>query len=227
MTTSQRRLWLTAGWLAIAYVVVTFAVSPAYTSVVTGIGDKPDDARKALVTSSMTSGYLGAYGELLAVLILLAGGLLTARLLRGTGEVTGWLSSCMSGAVVAYASVLISTGAATAAALYSAHHGLSLDAATAVAAVGNLGFSLSGAAAGVFVLAASGAIQLTKQLPSWFGYAGYVVGIICIVAVPAVTAGAPQVMLWYAWLVVLGVLALRRARRATAAPATLTADVTA
>lgn len=227
MTASQRRLWLTAGWLAIAYVVVTFAVSPAYTSVVTGIGDKPSDARKALVTSSMASGFLGAYGELLAVLILLAGGLLVARLLRGAGEVTSWLSACMSGAVVAYASVLISTGAATAAALYSGHHNVSLDAATAAAAIGNLGFSLSGAAAGVFVLAASGAIQLTGLLPRWFGYVGYLVGVVCIAAVPAASAGAPQVMLWYAWLVVLGVLALRRARRTTVVPGRVAARVTA
>jgi hypothetical protein len=216
--TVQRRLWLTAGWLSIAYVVVTFAVSPAYTSVVTGLGGPRIIKKKALVASSMTTGFAGAYGELVAVLVFLVGGSLMAQLLRGDGVVASWLASCMAGAAVTYVAIVIATGAATAAALYNGHHGVSVDAITPVAAIGNFGFSLSGAAAGVFVLASSAAGQVSRLLPRWFTVIGYVVGVACLTAVLAARSGAPQMMLWYLWLVGFGVLALRRTRRAAPAP---------
>lgn len=214
----QRRLWLTAGWLAIAYVVVTFAVSAAYTSTTTGLGDGPAKVSKALVTSSMTTGFAGAYGELVATLIFLVGALLAARLLRGDGEVTGWLSSCMSGAAVTYVAVLVTTGAASAAALYDGHHGIAVAALTPSATQGNLGYGLSGVAAGVYVLAASGAGHLTRLLPRWFAIVGYIVGVVSLGSVLTVRAGTPTMILWYLWLVVLGVLALRRAGRTATVP---------
>lgn len=226
-TLLKRRLWLTAGWLTIVYVVVTFAVSPAYTSTVAGIGSRPDDVTKALVTSSMATGYAGAYGVLVASLIFLVDALLIARLLRGEGEVSGWLSSCMTGAAVMYVTILVAIGAAGAGALYAGHHGVSLSTVTALADVGSFGFALSGAAAGLYVLAASAAGQVTGLLPRWFAISGYLAGVVCIAAVPAIRAGAPQVMLWYVWLIVFGVVALRRARasagESAAEPATVVA----
>ncbi len=219
MNTLKRRLWVTAGWLTILYVVVTFAVSPAYTSAVAGIGSKPDDATKALVTSSMATGYAGAYGVLVASLVFLVAALLIARLLRGDGEVSGWLSSCMTGAAVMYVTTLFAVGAAGAGALYAGHHGVPLSTATALADVGNFGFALSGAAAGVYVLAASAAGQATGLLPRWFVISGYLAGVVCIAGVPAIRAGEPQVILWYAWLIVFGVVALRRARASAGAAA--------
>ena len=57
---------------------------------------------------------------------------------------------------------------------------------------------------------------MTRLLPRWFSYVGYVLGVILIAAVPAAKAGAPQTLLWFAWLVALGVLMLRVPRRATA-----------
>lgn len=212
---AQRRLWLAAGWLAIAFVVATFASTPAYTSTTTGIGDGPSKLTKALVTSSMTTGYVGAYGELVASLIFLVGALLVARLLRGEGDVGAWLSSCMSGAAVAYVAISIAVGASSAGAVYAGHHGTPVLAAAAVADAGSFGFGLSGAAAGIFVLAASAAGQTTGRLPRWFCVMGYVVGVVLIAGVPAISTGAPQMMLWFVWFVALGVLALRRARRAT------------
>lgn len=221
--TVERRLWLTAGWLSIAYVVVTFAASPAYTSVVTGLGESPSKVAKALVTSSLTTGLAGAYGELIAALVFLIGGSLIAQLLRADGLLGRWLASCMTGAAVTYVAIVIATGAASVAALYNGHHGVSVDAITPVAAIGNLGFSLSGAAAGVFVLAASVAGQATRLLPRWFIVVGYLVGVACLTAVLAARGGAPQMMLWYLWLVGFGVLALRRARRPVRAPGTVAA----
>jgi len=207
-----RRLWLTAGWLMIACVVVTFGGAVFQSQVTTGA--KPSAVTSALVTSSMAKAFTGGYLELLATLIFLVAALLLAQLLRGHGELGGWLASCMSGAAVAYTAVTIATGlAAGAAALYEGHHGAALTTVTTVNDIRGFGFALSGGVAGLFVLAASAAGQSSRALPRGLAYAGYAIGLVCIAGVPAVRAGAPQTLLWYAWLVVVGVIALRRARR--------------
>lgn len=220
---TRRRLWISAGWLTIGYVVLTF-VAVVFTSEVT-VGAKPSAVAKALVTSSMTKAFTGGYIELVAALVFLVTALLLARLLRGEGEVSGWLSSCMSGTAIAYVAVQIATGAAAgAAALYNGHHGAPLATVTTVNDIRNFGFSLSGGIAGVFVLVTSGAGQATRLLPRWLAYAGYVIGTVCIAAVPAVESGAPQTLLWFVWLAATGVVALRQAGRVTRlAPGTATA----
>ena len=211
MSATTRRLWLTAGWSTIAFVVLTFAGIIPQKAVT--LGDKPSHVRDALVTSSMTKMYAGYYIEFIAGLVFLVAMLLLARLLRGEGETTGWLSSCITGATIVYIAVSLATGgAAGAAAIYDGHHGASLATVTTVNDIRNIGYSLSGGVAGVLVLATSGAGLATRLLPRWFGYAGYVIGVVLIAAVPAVRAGAPQTMLWFLWLVVLGVVSLRRAR---------------
>jgi hypothetical protein len=216
----MRRLWLTAGWLLIAYVVLTFA-GAVFQSQLT-LGAKPSDAAKALVTSSLTKTYTGFYLEFIAALVFLVAALLLARLLRGEGETSAWLSSCIAGAAVTYVAVMGATGgAAGAAALYDGHHGASLATVTTVNDIRNIGFAISGGLAGVLVLAASAAGFITGRLPRWFVYAGFVFGVICIAAVPAVKAGAPQTLLWFLWLLVAGIIALRQAR--SASPATVRA----
>lgn len=212
----QRRLWLAAGWLSIAYVVLTFV--PIGASASNTLGSTSSSYAKALVTSSLTRTFAGGYVWLIAALVFLMGALLTARLLRGEGVLGDWLSAVMSGAAVAYVAVQMAVGAASVAAVYDGHHGAPLAAVTVVDDINNVGFGLSGALVGVFMLVASGAIQYTKLLARWFAAVGYVVGVIEIAAVPAMKAGAPQVILWFVWIVVFGVLALRRART-MAAPA--------
>jgi hypothetical protein len=134
----------------------------------------------------------------------------------------------MSAAAVVYVAVQIAAcGAAGAAAVYSGHHGAPLATITTVNDIRNLGFALSGALAGLFMLAASASIQVTRLLPRWFAYAGYVAGAACIVGVPAVKAGAPQTLLWFAWLVVVGVLSLRRSRQPVPGAARTAAPVLA
>ena len=199
----------------LGYVVLTFA-GAVFESNVT-LGDKPSNITKGLITSSMSKAFTGGYIEFIAGLVFLAAALLVARLLRGTGELTGWLSSCVSGAAIAYTAVGCATGsAAGAAALYNGHHGAPLAVITTVNDIRNIGFTLSGGIAGLLVLAVAGAGRSTGLLPRWFSYAGYVVGIVLIAAVPAAKAGAPQTLLWYAWLVALGVIAVRLPRRASA-----------
>jgi hypothetical protein len=210
---TQRRLWVTAGSLAIGYVVLTFiGVVFQYTL---QLGQSQQEGAKQLVETSLTRNYVGGYIEYLAVLVLLVGMLLFARLLRGETETTGWLSSCMSGSMVANVAVTIAAGFAVgAAALYDAHHGASLSTATAVNDIRNFAFFLSGGLVGVFAIAAGAAGRLTGLLPRWFSYAGVAVGVISILAIPGARVGLMNVstMLWFVWVVVLGVVALRAGR---------------
>jgi hypothetical protein len=218
---AQRRLWLAAGWLTIGYVVLTFIGTVFQEMEV--LGDKPSKAAAALVTSSMSKNFTGGYIDLIATLVFLAAALLLARLLRGSDDLSGWLSSCVSGAAVAYVAVMFATGAAGAAALYDGHHGVPLATVTALSDIRNIGYSMTGGIAGALVLAASAAGQVTRVLPRWFVYAGYLIGAVCIAAVPAVKAGAPQTLLWFAWLVAVGVIALRRSRVVQGAARTVAA----
>ena len=213
LTGTTRRLWLAAGWLTIAYVVLTF-VGAVFEPNVT-VGDKQSHVASGLVTSSMAKVFIGGYIEYIAGLVFLVSALLVARLLRGTGELEGWLSACVTAAAVVYTAVGIATGsAAGAAALYDGHHGAPLAVVTMVNDIRNIGFALSGGIAGVLTIAIAAAGQVTRLLPRWFVYAGYLIGIVLIAAVPAARAGAPQTLLWYAWLIALGVVALRVPRRA-------------
>ena len=211
MTATTRRLWLTAGWMLVTYVVLTFA-GAVFQSQLT-LGAKPSDATKALVTSSLSRTYTGLYIEFLAALVFLAAALLLARLLRGDSETAAWLSWCVAGAAVTYTAVMLATsGAAGAAALYDGHHGAALSTVTTVNDIRNIGYSICGGLAGLLVLAVSGSGLVTTTLPRWFSYLGVGVGVICIAAVPAVKSGAPETILWFVWVLVAGIIALRHAR---------------
>lgn len=226
MTAATRRLWLTAGWLLVGSVVLTFAGTVFQSSQVT-VGAKPAEISKALVSSSLTKTYTGYYVEFIATLLFLVAMLLVARLLRGESETTAWLSSCIAGMAVMYAAVALATGgAAGAAALYDAHHGAPLATVTTVNDIRNIGYSITGGVAGVLALAASGAGRITGLLPRWFTYAGFAIGVICIAAVPAAKAGAPQTLLWFLWLLAAGIIALRQARAAASAGTIRTAMAT-
>lgn len=224
MTTTLRRLWLIAGWTMLGYVVLTFA-GAVFESNVT-LGDTPSHVTSGLITSSMTKLFTGGYIEFIAGLVFLVSALLVAQLLRGTGELTGWLSSCISAAAVTYTAVGAATGAAAgAAAVYNGHHGASLAIVTTVNDIRNIGFAVSGGIAGLLAIAIAAAGRVTGLLPRWFAYAGYVVGVLMIAGLLAAKAGEPQTLLFYVWLVALGVIAVRVPRR-TSARATAPVPVT-
>jgi hypothetical protein len=213
---AQRRLWITAGSLAIGYVVLTFAgVVFQYTL---QLGQSQQEGVKQLVESSLTRNYVGGYIEYLATLVLLVGLLLFARLLRGETETTGWLSSCMSGAAITNVAVTIAAAGAGAAALYGAHHGDSLSSATTVNNIRNFGFFLTGGVAGLFMISAGAAGRATGLLPRWVSYAGIAIGAFSVLAVMGARIGMQNVsvLLWFAWVIVLGVTALRSGRGAEA-----------
>jgi len=220
VTDAARRLWVTAGWLIVGYVVLTFA-GAAFAPNST-IGDTKSHVTSALVTSSMTKVFASGCIEFIAGLVFLVASLLIARLLRGSGELDGWLSSTISASAIVFTAVEVAAGAAGAAAVYNGHHAAPLAIVTTVDDIRNVAFSLGGGVAGLLTLATAAAGRSTSLLPRWLSYTGYVVGIIMIAAVPAAKAGAPQVLLWFAWLVAFAVAALRVPRRGTlSAPATL------
>jgi hypothetical protein len=217
---ARRRLWLTAGWLAIAHVVLVFAGAALGHSL--QLGDSASKATDALVESSLTRIYLGGYLSFLGFLVFLVVGLLLARLLRGEGEVSGWVSSCIAGSAVTCVAVTVASGfAAGAAALYDGHHGASLVTVTTVNDIRNLAFILTGGLVGLFVLSVAAAGRITGALPRWVSTSGVVLGVLSIAAVPGGRLGLTNVstMLWFVWFVALGVAALHRNRRRPSRPA--------
>lgn len=207
----RRRLWRVAGALLVAHVVLVFGGVAVESTLV--LGDPPQSAVDALVTSSLGQNFAGGYVEYLGYLVLLCGGILLARLVRGDTEVSTWLASCAEGGLAAYVAVTVVGGfAAGAAALYDGHHGAPLATAVALNDVRGFAFVLSGGLVGVIALGLAGAVRLTGALPRWVAYTGYAVGAVSILAIPGAGVGLQNVstMLWLVWVVVVGVAALRR-----------------
>jgi hypothetical protein len=205
------RLWRVAGALALAHVVLMFAGAPSTPL----LGDSPANVVSAYVTGSMARMYAGGYVEYLSFLVFLVGSLLIARLLRGRTEASGWLAACIGGAGITYVAVTIAAGfSAGAAALYDGHHGAPLTTITSVNDIRNFAFFLSAGVLGVFTAAVAAAGQVTRSLPRWLCWAGYVVGTAMVAAVPAARAGSMDyvTLLWTLWFVVFAVVALRGPR---------------
>lgn len=224
---THRRLWVVAGALLLAHIVLLFA-SAAFTHSLQ-LGDDPSAAAAALSGSSMTRNYVGGYLGLLAFLDFLVVAMLLASLLRREGETSTWLSACIAASAVTYVAVTIATGfAAGAAAVYDGHHGAPLASVTAVNDIRNFGFVLCGAVVGMFVLSVAAAGRISGDLPRWVSASGAVVGAMCIVAVPGARTGLTNAstMLSFLWLAGLGVAAIRQGGRTagvTARPAAVPA----
>jgi hypothetical protein len=165
----------------------------------------------------MTRNFVGGYLQFLGFLVFLVTALLFARLLRGDGETSGWLSSCIGASAIIYVAVTIATSfAAGGAALYDGHHGVALATATTVNDIRNFGFFLAGGVVGLFALSVGVAGRMAGALPRWLSFAGVAVGVVCVAAVPSARLGVTNAstMLWFVWFVALGVVALGRGRDA-------------
>ncbi len=210
----RRRLWRTAGWLAIAHVVLVFAGAGLTAS--PQLGDPASAARDSLVSSSLGKAVTGGYVTYLGFLVLLVGGLLIARLLRGEDELTGWLSSCIAGTTVAWVATTVAAGlAAGGAALYDGHHGAVLETVTTMNDLRNVAFILTGGLAGVFVVAVAVAGRRTGLLSRPLTLTGTVLGVASIAAVPGARVGLSAVTTtaWLVWFATFGITAVRKARR--------------
>lgn len=207
------RLWRVAGALALAHVVLMFAGAPSTPL----LGDTRAHVVSAYVTGSMTRPLVGGYVEYLGFLVFLAGAALLARLLRGHTETSGWLAACISGAGITYVAVTIAAGfSAGAAALYNGHHGAPLTTITSVNDIRNFAFFLSAGVLGLFTAAVAAAGHVTRSLPRWLCWAGYVVGTAMVAAVPAARTGSIDyaTLGWTVWFLALAVVALRGPRSA-------------
>ena len=209
----HRRMWLTAGWVVIAHTVLLFGALPFERTPL--LGDSPKAAAAALVNGPMARTFAGGYLETLSFLVFLLAATLLARLLRGRGEVSGWLASSVAAAGTVFVAITISVGfAAGAAATYDGHHGAPLATVIAINDIRNFGYFLSVAVLGLFTLCVASAAQVTRSLPRWISYSGYLAGGLLLVSVPAERSGIMDLanMAWFAWFLALGVSALRKAR---------------
>ncbi len=160
----QRRLWRTAGWLAIAHVVLLFAGAGLTTSL--QLGDPAGTARQRV--GDVVAG--DEHGRRVPHLPRVpraprSTACSSPGCSRGTDELTGWLSSCIGGTTVAWVATTVAAGlAAGAAAVYDGHHGASLEALTTVNDVRNVAFILTGGLAGVFLVAVAVAGRRTRLL---------------------------------------------------------------
>lgn len=87
----MNRLWRVAGALCIAHVVLLLAGYSQQRSPV--FGASPSSIVSTYGGAATTKMYIGGYIVTVAWLILLAAVTLLARLVRGTGDVSGWFAS--------------------------------------------------------------------------------------------------------------------------------------
>ncbi len=214
-----RRLWTLAGVLAIAHLVVMFGSFALQR--VAPLDATTETIRADHVDWSMTKGFAGGYLTALSYLLLLVSAALLARLMRGSSEVSGWLTSTMLVAVGVTVAVTYAGMADVGAALYDGHHGGQIATVAALDHAHWFNVFLATMALGVFTCASGGAIIVSRTLPRWVGWSGVGVGCLCLAAVAG--AGAALVdtvtLVWTLWFVALAVTSLRRGGRHDDGPA--------
>jgi hypothetical protein len=216
--TQLRRLWLLAGGLLIAHIVMLFGGLAFERTPM--IGDNAQAQSAALVHSPMAQVFAGGYVETLSFLILLVALIAFARVLRGRTEVSRLWASAISAAGSCYVAITIACGfAAGAAATYDGHHGAPLSTVIAVNDVRNFAYFLSVAVLGLVILCIALAMRASALLPRWVARTGYFVATLCVASVPAERHGVMDLanMVAIAWLIALAVAAIGHGRRVAAA----------
>ena len=205
------KLWRVAGGLAIVHVALMFGSFSLQR--VADLGAKPASVTSAFVAHSATQGFAGAYLTLLSFVVFLLAATLLARLLRGGGEVSAWLSSAITATATIYVAVTLAAELANVgAAIYDGHHGAPLSTVTALDHAHWFGVFAATAVLGVFTFAVAAAALVGRELPRWIGFTGLVPGLLCLAsgAGPRTGLVGGATMLWAIWFVALGVVALRR-----------------
>jgi hypothetical protein len=208
----SQRMWRVFGALAIAYIVLVFVPIPG-SGTTPELGSSRAEVVKHLMNGSMPGKFAGGYEQALSALVFLMAALLLARLVRGSTEWTGWLSSMMSAtAIINVASTLTVGSAAGAAAIYDGHHGAPVETVTMLNDVRSFAFFLSIADLGVFTACAGAAMLVTRTMPRWLGWSGIGTGVLCLIAVAGARNGAHNIanLVQFVWWIALAVLALRK-----------------
>lgn len=223
----MNRLWRVAGVLCLAHPVLLLAGysqqrSPAF-------GAVPSAIAEAYAGVPATRMYLGGYVATLAWLVLIAAVTLLARLLRGTGETSGWLAGLAQAAGVTAAAVTLGGAfAAAGGAYYAARHGYAPDVVAGVHYIAKFADFVTITTLGLCTLALGGAALASRALPRWSAWLSVAVGVLGVASGTGAAILNLFTLIWLAWLVVLAVVLLRgpaRSRRATSAEAVLTGAV--
>jgi hypothetical protein len=208
-----RGLWMLAGGLTLAHIVMLFGALPLERTPL--LGDTAAANAAALITSSMTRSFAGGYIEMLAFLVFLLAASLFTRLVCGDAELPRWLATAARSFATCYVAVTIAVGfPAGAAAIYDGHHGAPLATVVAVNDIRNFAYFLSLAILAAFTVCLCAAGLATRSLPRWLGIAGFVISGLLLVTIPAERSGVMDLasMVWYVWFVALAIVAIRSGR---------------
>jgi hypothetical protein len=212
-----RRLWRTAGALAIAHVVLMLAgfafqrVAPlaaAPSAVVATLRDQP-----------LGRSYAGVAIALVAFLVLLADVALLARLMRGRDETTRWLASLAGASGTVYVAVTLATAFAGAtAALYATHQGADGSVVAALSWTHWFAVLVATGVLGLLTALIGALVWRTRALPRWVAVGAWLVGAVCLAgSVPG--AGSlvdDSTLVWVVWFTATGIAAIRAGSRRSA-----------
>ena len=204
----MNRLWRIAGALCIAHVVLLLAGYAQQRSPVFGASPSAIAGTYAGVATGRM--YIGGYVVTVAWLVLLAAVTLVARLVRGTGEVSGWFASLtVAAGALATAVTLGGAYAAAGAAFCGARHGLAADVVASVNYLSTFSDFIAIAALGACAAAVGGAALASAALPRWAAWLSVAVGAFCVAAASGPALLNAGTLLFLGWLVVLAVVLLR------------------
>lgn len=217
-----RRLWLAAGGLALAHVVLMLAGFT--TTPVSRLGDTPAQALSTYRGGSSAAASIGGAISLLGFLAFLLAVPLFARLLRGESESGRWLAAVVAISGTLYVGLTLALPfPASDAARYDARHGLSAETVLAISNLHWFGAFFATVVLGVFTAAVSAAALVSRRLPRWLSIAGFVPAALCLTAavLPPENVVDEATLVWMIWFVLFAVAALRagrRSRRSVAVP---------
>jgi hypothetical protein len=202
----SRTLWRVAGGLSLAHVVLLFAgfsqeVAVTHGTSLTELQDKYGSA-------DMTRVFAGGYVESMSFVVLVPALVLLARLFGRRTELGRTGAQTFLGLGIVYAATTLAVGFAPgAAAIYAAHHHVSIGAIAMMNDLRNYSFVLQVATSAAMMLALGIAALAERSLVKWVGWCGVVLGAVGIVVTPFAQNAIS--MVWIVWFVGVGVLALR------------------
>lgn len=219
-TVIPRRLWVTAGGLALAHVVlmlvgIMLQSTPTLTEGEAGIQDFYVDGD---LVEIMTGGYI----ELVAFMLLIPAIVFLGRAIGRRTEAARWVTQTAAAAGIAYVALTVGSGLAPgAAALWGTQHGLALETALVVNNVRNFAYFLGLALLGAHAVGLGVAAAADGFSRRWVGWGGIATGAVLLVAVPGASVGLQDYasLVWLVWWIGVAVtLLLHRPSTAEIAP---------
>jgi len=205
-TRTDARAWRWAGGLALAHLVLLFAGFSQEVAVTHGTSlAKLQDSYGS---ADLTRVFAGGYVEAMSFVVLIPALVLIARLFGRRTETGHVASQTFLALGVIYAASTLATGFAPgAAALYAAHHHVSVGSIAMVNDIRNYSYVLQVAVSLATALALGVAALAERIHVRWVGWGGVVIGAAGIVLTPF--AHDAVGMVWMIWWAGLGVLLLR------------------